>query len=244
MHTLSTIINCPNCGQKNRISENSDNSQAICAKCWTRLIPLNESEIKAPPPPPKEPYTPPPYSKGESNEEKNESSSWWIWLVIGGLLWWIVAANSGNNKKLDSYNKSSSASVPQYPELPLPGNGAVQLYTNENRIAPLEIQTAEGANYLVKLVSSYSEQPVMTIFVRGGTAVTTEVPLGTYEVRYASGEKWYGYEHLFGPSTGYSKAESSFRFEKTGYDITGYTLTLYRVSNGNLRTSTINPSQF
>ena len=112
------------------------------------------------------------------------------------------------------------------------------------RVAPLKIQTSRGASYLVKLVSAYSRKPVMTVFVRGGNTVSTEAPLGAYEIKYASGEKWYGYKHLFGPDAGYSKAESLFTFENTGYQYTGYTITLYRVANGNLRTSTINRSQF
>lgn len=240
---MSKIIACPNCGQKNRIDESADSSQAICAKCWTKLNPP-QKPVQAPPPP-KEPYTPPPFQNIKN--EGNRSNYRWLWLfVIGGFIWWVVAQDSGNstssNTPTKSYAKSKPA--PSYPEVAMPNSGAIQMYSNGERVAPFEIQTAQGANYLVKLVSASSQQPIMTIFVRGGFTVSTEVPLGTYEVKYASGEKWYGYEHLFGPDTGYSKAESLFTFENTGYQISGYTITLYRVSNGNLRTSTISPAQF
>ena len=141
-------------------------------------------------------------------------------------------------------NHAKSTPAPSYPEVALPYNGSTQMYSNGERVAPLKIQTAQGANYLVKLVSSNSQKQVMTVFVRGGNTVSTEVPLGTYEVKYASGEKWYGYEHLFGADTGYSKAESLFTFKNTGNQISGYTISLYRVTNGNLRTSSINPEQF
>lgn len=238
---MSKIISCPNCGQKNRINENSDSSQAICAKCWAKLN-VAKKTVQAPPPP-KEPFTPPPPSKN-TNTESNGLSFGWLWLlVIGGFIWWVVAQDS-NNTKTTAKSYTSSKPTPSYPEAAMPYNGEIQMYTNGERVAPFKIQTSRGANYLVKLVSAFSQEPVMTIFIRGGNTVSTEVPLGTYEVKYASGEKWYGYKHLFGPDTGYSKAESKFTFENTGYQISGYTITLYRVSNGNLRTSTISRSQF
>lgn len=52
----------------------------------------------------------------------------------------------------------------------------------------------------------------MTIFVQGGSTLERKVPFGNYIVKYASGEKWYGYRHLFGPSTAYSKADETFNF--------------------------------
>ena len=132
----------------------------------------------------------------------------------------------------------------KYPTIEMPYSGKTQSFTNESKVAPLTIETSVGSNYLVKIVDYYSKQEVMTVFVRGGDSRKIQVPLGVYEIKYASGEKWYGYQHLFGDDTSYSKAENSFKFENTGYQITGYTITLYRVSNGNLRTSHINKSQF
>ena len=321
---MSKIICCPNCGQKNKISENADSNQAICAKCWTRLN-VPKKTVQAPPPP-KASYTPP---ADNTNSENNGSNFGWVWffVVFGGIIWWAVAQDSnttssttysisGNKNKPEttyieptpSYsdaaiadkNKKYSLTIrrtpntarvrilnikPKYkngiklkkgkyhievsqkgyktekkwvtlskdsvfnlslslPNVSMPRSGAQQLFTNNKRIAPFEIRTSHGANYLVKLVYAYTQDTVMTIFVKGGNTISTKVPLGTYEVKYATGTEWYGYKHLFGPETGYSKAESLFTFENTGYQITGYTITLYRVSNGNLRTSRISPSEF
>ena len=240
---MSNIVTCPNCGQKNRIGHNSDDSRPICAKCWTALnVPKKSVQ---PPPPPKEPYIPPPPKKTGGNENISSGTNWVWLLVIGGFIWWVVSQDTNTNLT----TKSTSAqpilkATPTYPEVAMPYSGAIQVYTNSQRIAPFEIKTSQGANYLVKLVSAYSQEPVMTIFVRGGYTVTAEVPLGIYEVKYASGVKWYGYEYLFGPETSYNKANETFVFQDTGYQVTGYTITLYRVSNGNLRTSSINQSQF
>lgn len=240
---MSIIISCPNCGQKNRIRVKSDISKAICSKCWTKLS--HHQETVEAPPPPREPYTPPTAENKKSEDEK--SSFVWIWiLLIGGFIWWVIAQNSNEGKPIAHTPKSysSSQSSPSYPELTAPYNGRIQIFSNGERVAPLTIKTSRGVNYLVKLVSTYSQNTVMTIFIRGGNTVSTEVPLGTYDIKYATGERWYGDKHLFGPKTVYSKAEKSFTFENTGYQITGYTITLYRVTNGNLRTSRINPSQF
>jgi hypothetical protein len=125
----------------------------------------------------------------------------------------------------------------------LPYSGSVRTYTSAERIAPFEIKAAQGSHYLVRLVDA-SHAPVLIVFVRRGTTVNVDVPLGTYEVRYASGESWYGYEYLFGPATAYSKADKTFTFEVVGNQVSGFTITLYKVAGGNLRTSTIKPTEF
>ena len=237
---MDNIVTCPNCGQKNRIKNYPDGTIPICSKCWTALnIPKPSVQ---PPPPPKESYTPPP--KKNVTNKKQGFDLWWIWfLLIGGFIWLIVSLDTTNEPtKKPTY--STPRAIPTYPEVAMPYNGAIQIFTNDQRIAPFEIKTSQGANYLVKLVSAYSQSPIMTIFIRGGNQVTTEVPLGSFEVKYASGEKWYGYQYLFGPNTVYSKTDKTFIFQDTGDQITGYTITLYQVSNGNLRTSIISPEQF
>jgi transcription initiation factor TFIIIB Brf1 subunit/transcription initiation factor TFIIB len=232
---MSNVIVCPNCGQKNRVNKESDKHQAICAKCGTKLDVL------------KKPYTPPP----RTGKIKSSGHRYgWAWLlvmvvVVGVYLWWGGVQDSNNfssSESLDAYSDLKQAQ--SYPEVVMPYNGSTQIYTNSERVAPFEIQTSSGANYLVKLVTAYSHESAMTIFIKGGNTISVNVPLGTYEVKYASGEKWYGYEHYFGQETDYSKAEKLFTFENTGDHISGYTMTLYRVPNGNLRTTKINPSQF
>lgn len=130
------------------------------------------------------------------------------------------------------------------PEQPLPNPGRIQWYSAGDPVAPLEIKSPAGSHYLVKLSGYYSGKDVLSVFVHGGRTVALDVPLGTYSIKYASGERWYGPEHLFGPDTVYSKAESSFEFRRVGDQISGYTLTLHKVLHGNLHTSTISPEEF
>lgn len=92
--------------------------------------------------------------------------------------------------------------------------------------------------------SQVTGEDISTIYLRGGENASITVPLGTYEIKYAAGETWYGEEELFGKNTMYSKADELFTFSDTGYQITGYTITLYQVVNGNLQTVGIDPSEF
>lgn len=239
---MERIVACPNCGQKNRVEDGAQSSQAICAKCWTRLIP--NVAAQAAPPRPTEPFV-----RGSSaaqprtqNTQPTDSGTGWFWiLLIGGFFAWVAFSESNKQR---SVTPPSPRVAPSYPAQPLPITGQLQVFTASQRVAPLEIKTSAGAHYFVKLVDSNSGVPVMAVFVRGGSTVEVEVPLGMFEIRYASGESWYGADHLFGPETVYSKAEEVFHFKNDGYQISGFTITLYSVSGGNLRTSRISPNGF
>jgi len=100
------------------------------------------------------------------------------------------------------------------PIQPLPKTGELSVKANYKVIAPFEIKTKEGGHYLVKLADSDTGKDVLTVFVRGGETANVKAPLGKYIVKYASGDKWYGYDHLFGPSTEYSKADDIFDFTR------------------------------
>ena len=127
--------------------------------------------------------------------------------------------------------------------LPLPRSGDVRQVPDIRRVAPFEIKTEPGQNYLVKLaLPSDPLGTVMSVFVRGGDTVEIKAPLGTYILKYAAGTTWYGYKKnvLFGPSTTYTQADSLFTFTATH----GHSVTLYTVSDGNLSTSDIKAQQF
>lgn len=123
---------------------------------------------------------------------------------------------------------------------PLPETGATDkpnLYGN----SPLQIKTNSGSHYLVKIVNAYNEQEeVVSYFIRGGETLDVNLPTGSYVVKYAYGDTWYGEEHLFGENTGYSKADEVFEF----YHNQGYVIELIQQLNGNLHTTTIDESQF
>ena len=214
------IIECTNCGQKNRINDENI-KEAKCAKCW-KIIYKNPKEIEK-----------------EKKKSNTTNYSWFFWLAT--IIVFIII-NNQDSSSIKENTKSESKFT--QPEQTPPYTGEIQTFIPTQRIAPLKINTSYGSNYVVKLKDYYTKEPVMTIFVRGGNQIETKVPLGNFEITYASGDKWYGYNHLFGEKTEYSKADEIFSFRDTGYQINGYTITLYRVSNGNLSTTSINKSNF
>ena len=110
---------------------------------------------------------------------------------------------------------------------------------------PVRVVTAAGSpSYYVKLVDWEMHAARLVFFVRSGQTVAVRVPIGVYELRYAAGEKWYGEEYLFGPDTVYRRADEQFDFRAEGDKISGFTVELIKQVNGNLRETSIKPSDF
>ena len=131
------------------------------------------------------------------------------------------------------------------PEQSLPANGHVRPPVNASETAPFRIlTTGNDTHYFLKLEESGTGRAALTVFVRAGQQVDMRVPFGTYVVKYASGQKWYGYQHLFGPNTAYTKADSTFAFRREGNQIKGFSITLYAVPGGNLSTLPLKPTDF
>jgi hypothetical protein len=197
-----------------------------------------------------------------SRSKRRKNYAWAIILilvVLGIALSAILNNNSPQNQPQKTLPETSSVAPGPEPKMapspnltvkppllgkPLPTNGSLKLFTEADCIAPFKIQAGQGNHYLLKLVDANTKASVMTIFIRSGSTIETKVPVGTYEVRYVSGDTWYGYKHLFGPSSLYSKADRLFEFEVQGEQVRGYTITLYQVVNGNLRTTAISPEEF
>ncbi len=133
---------------------------------------------------------------------------------------------------------------PQFnePELPLPRNGKVWSEYG-NRIAPLRITVPDyGNHYYVKLLRG--DNVILAVFIHSGRTVNVNMPLGTYEMKYAYGTTWYGLDHLFGPETVYNLAEDQFEFYREGSYVQGVRVELILQQYGNLSTTTIPADQF
>lgn len=115
----------------------------------------------------------------------------------------------------------------------------------EKGLAPLNIKTsAAGYHYYVKIVNSTNNQELGSYFIRSGGVLNIDVPVGIYEIKYATGKQWFGRDYLFGPKTVYSKADSTFDFSFDGYQYSGYTVELIMQQDGNLGTSDIHENQW
>lgn len=124
----------------------------------------------------------------------------------------------------------------------LPKSGIVVRQTNEPGVAPLQLKSSVGNHFYMKL--KRGGRTIVTVFIRGGDDVEVRLPLGTYTIEFASGSEWYGRKHLFGPDTRATRAEGTFEFRRSARGVTSRTITLYKVSGGNLRTQAMDIRDF
>ena len=207
------IITCPTCGTRNRIRRDLPAGISRCGAC---KAPLEDAS-----------------PEGPLLRVMDAAPELLLRVLRGATAFsllafpaWVcfIASRHPSPKEVAS-PRQSSAPVPQAtpkpfpePELALPETGEVVRHTNMPPTAPFGIRSDPGTHYLVKLATAPGNEPVQTIFVRGGSTVQVKVPLGTFHIKYACGQKWYGYDHLFGPSTGYSQATEPFTFSVPGIE--------------------------
>lgn len=129
---------------------------------------------------------------------------------------------------------------------PLPKSGVHRSLFGKSRgdWPPFRINNGPGENALIKLVRESDGVEVISIFVRAGETVDVAVPLGSYRVKIAAGQTWYGDEIRFGPKTHYGKFSSIFDFRVDGSELAGHEVSLSRVANGNLQKLDIDANQF
>jgi hypothetical protein len=127
---------------------------------------------------------------------------------------------------------------------PQPATGIYQSYSHARAIAPLTIRTAAGSNYLVKMQDAGGGADIVSFFIRGGQDLQTQMPLGSFVLKYATGQFWCGDSDLFGRDTGVSRARDALRFYQNESGTVGKTIELIPQVGGNLETYSIPRSQF
>ena len=150
-----------------------------------------------------------------------------------------------------SQNQDYSVTKSKPKSQPLPKNGTIRSFV-QNRPAVLRVKTAGSSHYLVKLTRPGSRAAVVDLFIRAGHSAEVKVPLGTFEIKWATGKEWFGYNDMFGRASSLNLADKLFTFEQTVTNTssgtrtstTGHEITLYAVASGNLRTKRISPDQF
>ena len=134
------------------------------------------------------------------------------------------------------------------PELPLPRHGVYEIYDTYDSTrarCPLDIKTrADGSFYFIKLEGWFSRQTVALYFVHAGVILDTHVPPGSYRLKYANGQHWYGVKHLFGPDTTVSMADMKLDFTQDAKGYTGHTIELILQMYGNLSTKRLRKEDF
>lgn len=211
------IVLCTDCGQKNRIGQGEGTPR--CGNCKKPLA----------------------IDGRDPNVNFVRPLKWVAGIAVLGLI--IYNANDTGTRRTHT-NSSPPENVQSFTAPPVVARTGVMTFAGGHAIAPLTIKTARGYDYFVRIVSATTGSRVMEVYIVGGDTFEGELPLGSYEIRYASGKTWYGPTLLFGPSTVYSKADRIFSFIQTTDSVNGYTIELIRQAGGNLRTSSIPANDF
>ena len=125
-------------------------------------------------------------------------------------------------------------------------NGQIVTYPSGDQVAPLTVQTAGDSNFYIVLkpIDGEAISNGAMSFLASARSAEVDVPLGTYAIYYAYGPDWYGKEYKFGESTEYFKCNETFEFTADDEMVYGWTLTLYKVSNGNMSTDEVSKDYF
>lgn len=218
--------------------------QTACAHCY-RAIDENSAYCK--------------YCGKRQTKSRNKSSgrgrgikAILLLAVVGGIVWY--AENSDKIGELwpskpsptPIVAKATAVPATQRPSLPVPRNGDVTKYTYRSHDAPFEVTTPAGSDYyFVTLVESSNHRlKIVSVFIHPGKTVKIHVPLGKYEMYYATGTSWYGRKDLFGKKGGRYKADTILNFYEDNNGFMGHTIELIKQVGGNLETHAVSEDEF
>jgi hypothetical protein len=113
----------------------------------------------------------------------------------------------------------------------------------------LRITSGESAgDFFVRIVTFDSSIERCRAFVRTGETARLSLRDGSYEVRYASGPRWYGENQLFGEETELLKGTDPITLRvismSGGYQLQGGELILEKQIGGNFPDQAISPTEF
>jgi hypothetical protein len=164
------------------------------------------------------------------------------WLGVAFFLaigWFALSQGTSSVKTQAVQGQETQPCIAQEPATI---SGIMRVYdpSNQPALTQWTIIAGVGANYLVKLVDLRTSLPKVAYFVHGGSSITTDVPIGAFTVKHASGQNWCGESQYFGPSTVFQKGTKTVSFDEDHL----YTLYLTPQRNGNFPTSLIPRSEF
>ena len=185
----------------------------------------------------------------EKQRQKIESRKFSVKFAIIAVI--IIAVSIGIYNYSGADNETVPASenytdTPELVEYQPPAHGTCGRYYDTEygwrECSSLEIELSQNDNnyYYIKVIDSETDEVVQTVFLHPGTTFEVTVPAGKLYLKYACGTKWYGSKYYFGSQGSYAKADEILDFTPES----GYTVTLYPVTNGNYATENISMSDF
>jgi len=170
----------------------------------------------------------------------SESTTSQTFRYAWGLLEQGIAENVRHLQDVSSDDKSIIQKSLIYFEQEMPNKGCVLKSSGNFGQSPLRINTDAGGGYVVKLLNVDTKSTERLLFIPEHWEYEIDVPDGEYEIRYMIGSRWYGEKILFGNDCSCARADKTFSF----HDGHGYTITLRKVKNGNLRTEDMRKEDF
>lgn len=177
-----------------------------------------------------------------------------IFVVFILIVFGFVFKNSNKpNTYAQNTNVAASYKIPPInryddssfnkPEIQMPVTGLItKIKTNKK--APLKISVTNSENnYFIKLTNIENRKSILA-YIRKMETLDVDIPIGSYELKYAIGDKWYGEEYLFGPNTEFYKTDKILNFSITKEGALGHEIELRLQRNGNLHTETIGRDGF
>ena len=132
-----------------------------------------------------------------------------------------------------------------------PKNGQIFDASARGGYGTLTVETGHSPVF-IKVVSIKDPKMTMSFYVKADSRATVHVRNGTYTLRYATGERWFGRKLLFGSGTVYQMFDDnlgfSSRIEYTGagreVHCSTWKVTLYPVAGGTAGTTPLNEDEF
>lgn len=190
----------------------------------------------APTPPHGRPAPAEPSGAAAPSKGFSATGIFWTLVVVAALGYGLFERGSSPRQRSQTAPQTPAFSAPV---LPLPATGTFDSSISTTRNAII-VKTRAGKHTLVK-IEDLAGREITRGFIRGGDSYQFDLGRGTYVIKMAWGTQWYGDPHLFGPDTGYSKADDTFPLLQYGEQ---WTVELIPQTSGNLREVGLRPEQF
>ena len=151
-----------------------------------------------------------------------------------------TTAETVSSRKISDPSQFRERTVPAHLYFYTRGHDVTYGDDYEDNYAPLTFNLPKNNSvYFIKItnvapMNSLDKLPYSFIAKSDKSPVHINIACGTYEISYATGSTWYGFDGLFGPDGEYCKLNGTFEFSQEGEHVHGHEITLYKVSNGNL----------
>ncbi|MFC4194303.1 hypothetical protein ACFQFS_02585 [Novosphingobium lubricantis] len=131
------------------------------------------------------------------------------WLPFA-LCFLLVAIPAWHSLKREGWFPHSG------PDLPFPETGSVTVSSAVNPVSASARMavTTSNANAVVQLFEPRSGRHVISVYVRKNDHATVAVPPGTYQMKVAEGQRWYGQKAFFGFSATYETVTLPMTFTR------------------------------